>query len=50
MAAFDVHNTPAVPDLSFCLGVLKHRAPLAVHLSAKEQIILRWIFAYVVQF
>jgi hypothetical protein len=40
-----------VPDLPLCLGVLKHKAPLARrggHLPAEK--ILRWIFAYVVQF
>ena len=43
-----------VPDLSLCLGVLKHRAPLdrAAHPSANCFcfIYLRWIIAYVLQF
>jgi hypothetical protein len=44
-------RTRTVPDLPLCLGVLKHRAPLAWggHLPAKTYF-LRWIFAYVVQF
>ena len=59
MEAEDVHvgglqnnqTTQTVPDLPLCLGVLKHRAPLArgAHLPAKK-CFLRWIFAYVVQF
>ena len=42
----------SVTDLPLCLCVLKHMAPLArggAHLPAKK-IILRWIFASVVQF
>jgi hypothetical protein len=40
-----------LPDLPLCLGVLKHRAPLAkrAYLPAKKHF-LQWIFAYVVQF
>ena len=45
-----------VPDLPLCLGVLKHRVPLASGRGGGEggiflpNCFLRWIFAYVVQF
>jgi hypothetical protein len=44
-------NGKAMPDLPLCFGVLKHRASLARGgLIFLPKNILRWIFAYVVQF
>jgi hypothetical protein len=46
----------SVPDLPLCLGVLKHRAPLARGVGGGTLGIflpkkcLQWVFAYVVQF
>ena len=46
MLGLDPATVPCpMPDLTLCLGVLKHRA----HLPAKKTF-LRWIFAYVLQF
>ena len=36
----------SVPDLPLCLGVLKHRAPLARGTHLPANFFLRWIFAY----
>ena len=39
----------SVPGLPMCLGVLKHRAPLARGPNLPAKCFLQWIFAYVMQ-
>ena len=53
MVSIHLRTTLSVPDLPLCLGVPKHRAPLAKGggvPSTYQICLLRWIFTYVGQF
>ena len=50
VGVFNMKEAGPGPDIPLCLGVLKHRAPLARGGHLPANFFLRWIFAYVVQF